>query len=79
MGNTTLYQRTQWLKVSTAIVDAFDVHAPKREIIVSKRRKPSVTQETRLLMKQRDQVFKRASASGMAEDAVRSQIGWTLQ
>ena len=53
------------------MVDAFDVHAPKREIIVSTHRKTWVTQETCLFMKQRDQAFKRASASGMAENFTR--------
>ena len=56
--------------VSTAIVGAFDVLAPKREI-VSTRRKPWVSQEARELMKQRDRAFKRASASGTVEDFTR--------
>ena len=65
--------------LSTAILNTYNSLAPKREITVSSRHKPWVSEDMRLLMKERDQAYKRAAATGIHGDFVlfkqlRSQV-----
>ena len=65
--------------LSTAILTTYNSLAPKREVTVSSRRKPWVSHELRLLMKERDRAYKRAAATGFQGDFIhfkqmRSQV-----